>query len=55
MTVTFDEIIQRYNKINNTNINCLYTDTLDLESVIDSLFDNNGFEINEDTETIELF
>ena len=55
MIVKFDEIIQRYNEINNTNVNCLCSNTFDLESLIDGLYDNNGFEINEDTEEIELF
>lgn len=55
MIVTFDELIQRYNEINNTTVKSISTNTHDLESLIDSLYDNNGFEINEDTETIELY
>jgi hypothetical protein len=55
MTITFDEFIQRYNEVYHENRRCLFTNTLEIDSIIEKLYDTIEFDINEETETIELY
>lgn len=55
MVITFQEFIDRYNEVHNTNIRYLQSDTGNIESIIDGLYENNGFEIDDENETIELW
>lgn len=55
MTVTFDEFIKKYNEVYNENIRCLFTNTFEVDSIMDNLYNTDDFEINEETGTIELY
>jgi hypothetical protein len=55
MTITFDEFIAKYNKIYNTNVRYLFTNALEIDSIMENLYDTCEFDIDEETETIELY
>jgi hypothetical protein len=55
VTITIDEFIQKYNKVYNTNIRCLFTNTHEIYSIMEKLYDACDFDIDEENETIELF
>lgn len=55
MIITFEEFISKYNIIYKTNIKCLSTNTHDIYSIIDKLYNVDYFEIDNENKTIELF
>lgn len=53
--ISFEQFTNDYNKKHNTDFEVIYTNTHELESIIDSIYDNDDFEIDVDEELIYLY
>lgn len=55
MTKTFKEFVNDYNEYYKTNVEVVSCTTLEIEEIIDNLYNCNDFEFDDDNETITLY
>lgn len=55
MKISYDQFVKDYNEFYQENVRVVRCSTLDLPEIMYELYDTDDYEIDEDTETIELF
>lgn len=54
-TISYSQLIKDYNKFYGTEVAIITTDTHYVEKIFEDIYNADGFELNEDEETITLY